>query len=129
MKAWSVYRRADGVLTGVTVRGSHRAAVLNTPAGCAFVEGEFDQYAWRIDVETGQPVAHVSEPPTPSEDDQWREVRATRQMLLASSDWTELAGAADRIGAERFAAWQGYRQALRDITEQTLPVVWPVAPE
>ena len=54
-------------------------------------------------------------------------VRAERNSLLAASDWTQVADTpVDR------AAWATYRQALRDVPDQTgFPdaVAWPVAPE
>lgn len=54
-------------------------------------------------------------------------VRAKRNSLLAASDWTQVADTpVDR------AAWATYRQALRDVPDQTgFPdaVAWPVAPE
>lgn len=53
-------------------------------------------------------------------------VRQQRNALLASSDWTQVADApVDRT------AWANYRQALRDITNQTgfpASITWPVQP-
>lgn len=53
-------------------------------------------------------------------------VRARRNELLAQSDWTQLADSpADK------AAWAQYRQALRDLTDQTgFPdnITWPDTP-
>ncbi len=57
--------------------------------------------------------------------DPYEGVRAQRNMLLAATDWTNFAP----LSAERKAAWDAYRQALRDITEQPIPVEWPVKPE
>lgn len=56
-----------------------------------------------------------------------KEIRKTRDELLASSDWTQLAD----ISPEIKSKWAPYRQALRDVTSQsTFPasVVWPSAP-
>lgn len=54
------------------------------------------------------------------------EVRAQRNSMLASSDWTQVADApVDQ------AAWAVYRQELRDVPDQVgfpASVVWPVAP-
>lgn len=59
--------------------------------------------------------------------DLYEESRAKRDMLLAASDWTQVADApVDQ------AAWKIYRQALRDIPEQkNFPanIVWPNQPE
>jgi hypothetical protein len=55
------------------------------------------------------------------------EIRAMRNQFLADCDWTQVADApVDQ------AAWATYRQALRDIPQQTgFPedVVWPTEPE
>jgi hypothetical protein len=54
------------------------------------------------------------------------QVRAERDQLLATSDWTQVVDApVDQ------AAWAEYRQALRDVPEQVgFPenVVWPTKP-
>ncbi len=56
----------------------------------------------------------------------WAEVRAERDALLKSTDWTQLPD----VPAETRNRWAAYRQALRDITDQPDPfnIVWPVAP-
>jgi hypothetical protein len=57
---------------------------------------------------------------------QANQIRADRDKLLAASDWTQVLDATvDQ------AAWAAYRQALRDIPQQSgFPenVIWPVAP-
>ena len=60
----------------------------------------------------------------------WWMVRQVRDEKLKSSDWTDTMSAIDRLGVERFNAWQQYRQALRDVPLQGDPyaVVWPVQP-
>jgi hypothetical protein len=54
------------------------------------------------------------------------DARDTRNVLLAASDWTQVADApVDQ------AAWATYRQALRDVTAQAgFPdaIEWPTAP-
>jgi len=54
------------------------------------------------------------------------QVRTERNSLLAASDWTQVADApVDQ------AAWAAYRQALREVPEQTgFPenVIWPTKP-
>lgn len=54
-------------------------------------------------------------------------VRAERDRLIASCDWTVL-GDAKTVKAD----WRTYRQALRDVPEQAgfpYDVTWPVRPE
>lgn len=54
------------------------------------------------------------------------EARATRNNLIAASDWTQVADApVDK------AAWAAYRKALRDLPKQAgfpLTITWPIAP-
>lgn len=61
----------------------------------------------------------------------WNDIRGARKVKLESSDWTEGPGARASMGPEKAAAWDAYRQALRDITNQECEpcdVVWPIAP-
>ncbi len=55
---------------------------------------------------------------------EWAVVRVQRDALLAACDWTQLPDTpADKT------TWAAYRVELRNVTTQTLPVVWPVAPD
>jgi hypothetical protein len=59
-------------------------------------------------------------------------VKKTRNELLLSSDWTELPSALARLGEAKVTEWQTYRQALRDIPQQSgypLNVIWPEQPQ
>ena len=54
-------------------------------------------------------------------------LRAKRNALLAASDWTQLPDAP----TANVAAWRLYRQALRDLPQQTVypdAPQWPTAP-
>lgn len=64
-------------------------------------------------------------PPAPDYDTQWAAIRAERNARLAASDWTQLPDAP--VDA---AAWATYRQALRDVTQQSDPfnIIWPTEP-
>jgi hypothetical protein len=58
-------------------------------------------------------------------DDQWVVIRNQRNYLLFESDWTQLSDSpTDKT------AWATYRQALRDITQQSDPfnLIWPQKP-
>lgn len=53
--------------------------------------------------------------------------RSRRDSLLAACDWTQARDVHDAVAA----AWQPYRQALRDLTKQAgfpTSISWPVAP-
>ena len=55
------------------------------------------------------------------------ELRVKRNALLAASDWTQLPDAP----TANAAAWKVYRQALRDLPQQTVypnEPQWPTAP-
>lgn len=58
-------------------------------------------------------------------------VRSKRNSLLAESDWTDTLSAKERLGEVAFLQWHEYRQALRDIPNQSgfpLQVEWPTSP-
>ena len=57
-------------------------------------------------------------------------VKLKREVLLASSDWTQLSN--NPLTEEKQIAWSIYRQELRDITKQLgypTDLIWPVKPE
>lgn len=59
------------------------------------------------------------------------DARVERERLLRLSDWTDTVSAQARLGQQLYDEWQAYRQALRDVPEQTgfpLDVQWPVPP-
>ena len=60
----------------------------------------------------------------------WASLRTERDRRLAATDWTQLPDVP--LTAEQRAAWQQYRQALRDVPEQPgapWDVVWPEPPQ
>lgn len=59
---------------------------------------------------------------------EWPLVRATRDALLADTDW--VVTKALELGTPVPDAWKTYRQALRNVTAQPDPfnLVWPVMP-
>lgn len=64
------------------------------------------------------------------EDTRINQIRTKRNSLLSDSDWRVIK--AQETGTAMSAEWMAYRQALRDITNQTgFPddVVWPTRPE
>ena len=56
----------------------------------------------------------------------WNAVRFERDKLISEYDWTQGSDVPDSIKLK----WQSYRQALRDITNQSDPlnVTWPAKP-
>jgi len=68
--------------------------------------------------------------PEPLVEEMSKSIRAKRDRLLANSDWVTIR--ATDTGTAVPTEWQTYRQALRDITEQTgFPenIDWPEKPE
>lgn len=65
-----------------------------------------------------------------NQDRAWAAVRAQRNAMLADSDWTDTVSAQARLDSKTTEAWDAYRQALRDITQQPDPLAieWPAAP-
>lgn len=55
----------------------------------------------------------------------WEPIREQRNKLLAESDWTQ----SRDIILSNDEEWKAYRQALRDITEQSIKnISWPQKP-
>ena len=81
------------------------------------VNGKWVQ-AWTVTDRTVEEIAQI-------EADQWTNVRSERNTKLAACDWTQLPDA-----PVDSTAWAAYRQALRDITNQSNPfaITWPQEP-
>jgi hypothetical protein len=123
--SWTFYDGATGACLG-RFAGPRQYLALNTPAGAVVVDGHHCHRSTRLDVASGQ-LQHVG--PDPAE--AARAARSDRDRLLAACDWTDTASAPARLGAELYAQWQAYRQALRDITHQPgwpAAVQWPAPP-
>lgn len=123
VKTWSIIDPVNDECN-LVLTGSEDVAMLNTPDGFIYVEADYDKRLH--DIINGEIVARDApwcDPYQPPED---VTVRHKRDALLQSSDWTQVPDApVDQ------AAWQVYRQALRDITEQEgfpLDITWPVPP-
>jgi len=77
----------------------------------------------------GRPIAVDLPPPTVEQ--QWQMLRAERDRRLAASDVMVLPDRWAAYDESQRAAWTAYRQALRDLPEQTADPaapVWPVSP-
>lgn len=101
MSLWSLYRLADGVLTGARFRGSESALALNTPEGHGVIEGEHDPLSQRVDPATGSVVDWV--PPAPAD------------TAIETYDWSN--------EARRWRptpTLEGRRMPLREIVQQRI---------
>jgi hypothetical protein len=77
---------------------------------------------WRVVDLTADEIAYQQDYATQTA---WQAIRNQRDRILKDTDWTQLSDApVDR------AAWATYRQALRDITQQSDPraITWPTQP-
>ena len=90
-------------------------------SGPTLIEG---QWFWTYDI-----VDWDAEAIAAATEAQWKAVRDSRNKLLLDCDWTQLPDAP--LTDEQKTAWQAYRQALRDVTQQTDPfnITWPAKPE
>lgn len=57
---------------------------------------------------------------------EWQRVRDERSQKLAATDWTQVADSP--LSDDLKTLFAIYRQQLRDITQQQMPVTWPVEP-
>lgn len=145
MRHW-FYDLSSGILSGDSYAGSDLAC--NTPPGLGAITGVADWRAQRVDVSTGELVPY--QPPAPLETDlqtwawdaqAWAWVampttaaleagiRAERDRLLTACDWVRLRSL--DLGQPIPPDWLAYRQALRDLPQQTgfpTNVTWPAKP-
>lgn len=86
-----------------------------------------DPLALSLDEEWSIPMARVVKRPVDPVA-QWAHIRHRRDQLLAASDWVEMRAVREQRVLE--PEWAQYRQALRDVTEQTNPeaIDWPKSP-
>lgn len=61
-------------------------------------------------------------------DEKWIYVRRERRDKLELCDWTQLLDS--QLTPEKKQEWSDYRQALRDVTNQSDPfnIIWPTKP-
>lgn len=95
---------------------------------------EYDITPSAFNFNTQVPVELISEPvnflSTLSHDEFFVYIRTERNMLLETTDWTQLPDAP--LTEEKKEEYRVYRQALRDITRglnSYQDLVWPVKPE
>jgi hypothetical protein len=84
------------------------------------IDGEWSRQ-WVVTDATPEQLAERTE-------QQWSNIRAQRNHRLTACDWTQLPDAP--LTDTKAANWGSYRQALRDITNQSDPfnIEWPVPP-
>jgi len=128
---------SNGRFTGFVDSQNQEVLDMNTPEGSVFVDGNYD-----INYYLDQGVV-VKQPEQPStlhmfdfQTKTWifssSAIKGKRASLLEQSDWTDTLSSKTRLGDNLYSQWQTYRQALRDIPQQSgypQNVVWPTAPQ
>jgi hypothetical protein len=137
MRKYTYYNTTTGVIVTNKQLLSDDEADLNTLDGCAWISNLYSPNEYCV--VDGSPVAIPDKPDYPCHFDptymqwvwdeavSWRDLRFERDRRLASSDWTQVPDA-----PVDHAAWAAYRQALRDLpdnTEDPRNPVWPSKPE
>lgn len=136
MQQYTYYDTNTGIIRVNKQLLNDDEASMNAPEGCAWVSGLYspDEYCF-VD---GSPVSIPEKPDYPCHFDigtmqwvwddavSWAELRAERDRLLVNCDWTQVPDApVDQ------AAWAVYRQALRDLPDNTQDPrnpAWPTPP-
>ena len=135
---FTVYKKNTGeiIKTGICV---DEDIDLQITSDESYVEGIYSHNLYYI--ENNKPVL-IPESPNPcfvfnyntkqwydprTNKTEWVVVRNQRNVLLASSDWTQLPD----VEINTKLAWSTYRQSLRDITTQPDPlnIIWPTPPQ
>lgn len=83
MRTWSFYRLSDGHFTGRTFSTRKRnesLLAMNTPQGCAAIEGQYDHRSQRVDLATGQVVRDPDLEKANAENPELRRYRARMQI-------------------------------------------------
>lgn len=135
---YTIYNNTTGQIEKSVSCPAEMVSLQFDPITHAAIEGLIADSSYYM--EAGEPVAlppkpssHCTfdyatkqwiDPRTPKTE--WPLVRAERDRRLLASDWTQLPD----VPLATKEAWSVYRQALRDITEQTDPfnIVWPTLP-
>lgn len=112
-----VYRLSDGEIIGAGDVPDSDFNLQQAPAGHAIAEGVGE----RGQFYRNGSVIDIADPGK-----EWEKVRIKRDILLQQCDWTQLPD----VPITTKEQWSVYRQALRDITNQSDPfnITWPVAP-
>ena len=129
IQAWTIYSLEDGSIKSCIASSEIGTVELNTPDGCAFVEGQSDPLRQAVIngviVDKPQDELDAIEAEL-AYNSAFGQATSRRRELLYQSDWTQVPDApVDQ------AAWAVYRQALRDITLQEgfpFDITWPNPP-
>ncbi len=124
MPLFTLYDADTGQITA-TMEGTVQTAALNG----SYIEGEYDadEYVIVDGVATRKADAEIQ---AKREADALIEMKIRRNEILMGTDWTQVSD--NQLTTEQRQAWATYRQALRDLPENTtdpLNILWPTKPD
>lgn len=125
MKTFTVYDATGAIL--YLFNGSQEILELNLLDGQAFIEGEYLSTDYKV--VGGVAIAKTDDEKLPSLDSALLELRDKRNIELSLSDWTQSPDSP--LSEAQQQSWRDYRQALRDLPENTtdpLNPTWPSKP-
>ena len=148
IRRYTAYNSETGEIVS-SFSGDETNAQANTPEGCILVDGQYSHMQGYfsngvlVDYTPDQIAAKRERPSYPAIWDNaamhWvdkrpiieveKDVRTKRAALLSDSDWTALADVP--LSQQQRLDWAAYRQALRNVTNQSgfpIDIIWPVSP-
>ena len=126
MKWVTYYDRETGEITSVKKLKDDAEVSQNRPFGVDFIPGRYDPNTQRIEGGIAVHSDPTPEPVTPIEV-HWLTLRQERNARLAASEWTQVAD--NPLTEAQRVEWRVYRQALRDLPDNTNDPANPVWPE
>ncbi len=113
---YTIYTTSSGVVISTGSSNVTDIADIGVASGQTAVEGTYAPGQYKFVDGTATAIA----------EDPLDFVRAQRTLLLAESDWTQVADSP--LSNSKKTEWATYRQALRDLPTAD-PIVWPTEPE
>lgn len=124
MKTVTIYNKSTGEILR-SFSGSEELIKLNVKDNESYVEGGYTKGNERV-VDGVITLISDEEIESRALAVAWQSFKTSRNLMLQSCDWTQVPDApADKD------AWASYRQALRDLPDNTLDVrnvIWPTPP-
>lgn len=130
MKFYIFYNRETGVIQVAEYRHERRLSdYLRLNPQLDYVEhAPIKISSYHVMDVTTTPPTLIDNTPAITDEMKWDTARGIRLTLLNKTDWTQMPDSP--LSESKRAEWAVYRQALRDITNQSDPdnITWPTAP-
>lgn len=124
-KVFTVYNSSGNITK--TYMGTLENLTLNLESNESYIEGEYFDEEYKI--VDGEAVLKTEEEKLLPIEEVWINLRDTRDILLQSSDWTQVSDVP--LTDEQKQAWANYRNALRQLPSNTADPrnpTWPTKP-